>query len=125
MADPTGTWQVNANGFRAELVISSVDSQGNLSGTVFGDPIVGFWDETSQKIIFARSLNSADPFALQVYTGFHFDANQPLFSAGAAIQPPAPPFQFRMLTGSLETFSPQGGGVASRPTFGWMARMNV
>jgi hypothetical protein len=100
MPNPTGTWQINGNGFRGELVISSVDPQGNLSGTVFGDPIVGFWDETSQKIIFARSLNPADPFALQVYTGFHFDANQPLFPPGGAVQPPTPPFQFRILTGS-------------------------
>jgi hypothetical protein len=82
MSNPTGTWQINANRFRGDLVISSVDAQGNLNGTVLGDPIVGFWDEGSQKITFARSLNSADPFALQVFTGFHFDANQPLFPAG-------------------------------------------
>ena len=124
MANPTGTWQINANGFRGELVISSVDSQGNLSGTVFGDPIVGFWDETSQKIIFARSLNPADPSTLQVYTGFHFDANELLFPVGGTVQPPVPPFPFRMLTGSFEAFA-GGGGVVSRPTYGWMARMNV
>jgi hypothetical protein len=35
MADPTGTWQVNANGFRGELVISTVDALRNLSATFF------------------------------------------------------------------------------------------
>jgi hypothetical protein len=117
-----GTWQINANGWRGELVISSVDSAGNLSGTVFGNPIVGFWNDVSQEITFARSLNSADPFALQVYKGFHFDANQPLFSSSGGA--PTPPFAFRMLTGSFEAFS-AGGGSASRPTYGWMARMEV
>jgi len=124
MSNPTGTWQINANRFRGDLVISSVDAQGNLNGTVLGDPIVGFWDEGSQKITFARSLNSADPFALQVFTCFHFDANQPLFPGGGGVQPPTPPFQFRVLTGSFEAFA-GGGGVASRSTYGWMARMNV
>lgn len=124
MAAPTGTWQINGNGWRGELVITSVDAQGNLSGTVFGDQIQGFWDETSQMITFARSLNPAKPFALQVYTGFHYDANQSLFPAGGAIEPPEPPFQFRMLNGSFEAFA-QNGGVASRTTYGWMARKNV
>ena len=82
MSNPTGTWQINANGHRGDLVISSVDAQGNLSGTVFGDPIVGFWNEGSQKITFARSQNATDPLALQVYTGFHFGANAPLFAGG-------------------------------------------
>jgi hypothetical protein len=121
MSDPTGTWQINGNGWRGELVISS-DPQGNLSGTVFGNPIVGFWDEASQKIIFARSLNPADPFALQVYTGFHFDANQPLF--GGADGPPTAPFDFRVLTGSFEAFA-AAGGAASRSVYGWMARISV
>ena len=124
MPNPTGTWQINANGWRGDLVISSVDAQGNLTGTVLGDPIAGFWDEGSQKITFARSLDSTDPFALQVYTGFHFDANAPLFSGGGGNQPPTPPFQFRILTGSFEAFA-GGGGVASRSTYGWMARMNA
>ena len=130
MANPMGTWQMNANGYRGELVINAVDPQGNLRGTVFGNPIVGFWDETAQKILFVRSTNPADPSEMQVYTGFHFDANQPLFPTGGTVPPPppsfppAPPFQFRMLTSSFEAFAGPGG-VASRRTYGWMARRNV
>jgi hypothetical protein len=125
MANPVGTWQINANGFRGDLVISSVDPQGNLTGTIFGDPVVGFWNETAQKIIFARSTGGGGFAALQIYTGFHFDANQPLFPAGGTVQPPAPPFQFRMLVGSFEALSGGSGGAASRSTFGWMARQNA
>lgn len=124
MANPTGTWQINANGYRGELVISSVDAQGNLSGTIFGDPIVGFWNETAQEIIFARGQNPANPSNVQVYSGVHFDANQPLFPAGGTVQPPTPPFQFRMLTGSFYAFAGTGSSAA-RPTYGWMARRNV
>jgi hypothetical protein len=133
-----GTWQMNANGYRGELVITAVDPQGNLSGTVFGNPLVGFWDETAQKIFFVRNTNPADPSKMQVYTGFHFDANQPLFLEGGTVPPPppfppppfpppfppTPPFQFRMLTGSFEAFAGTGG-VASWRTYGWMARRNV
>jgi hypothetical protein len=124
MANPTGTWQVNGNGFRGELVIAAVDAAGNLNGTIYGDAISGFWDETTQRIFFSRNLNPNDPTALQVFTGYHFDANQSLFPKGPAVSPPAPPFQFRMLTGDFVAFA-GGGGVASRPAYGWMARIDV
>ena len=35
--------------------------QGELQGTLFGKAIVGFWDELSQKVMFVRLLNPADP----------------------------------------------------------------
>jgi hypothetical protein len=46
---PRALWSITANGFMGDLHITSVDNQGNLSGTVFGQSISGFWDEASQK----------------------------------------------------------------------------
>jgi hypothetical protein len=123
MASPIGTWEINANGYRGQLVISSVGLAGTLSGTVFGDPMVGFWDGTAQKITLERRQSSASTYPSQVYTGFHFDANQPLFSNGGGVHGPAAPFQFRVLTGSFEPGLTREG--ATKRTSGWMARMEV
>jgi hypothetical protein len=75
---PRALWSITANGFMGDLHITSVDNQGNLSGTVFGQSISGFWDEASQKITFMRIINPADPSTFQIYTGFLFrDQNRP------------------------------------------------
>jgi len=46
---PIGTYNLNANGSVGQLVISS--SGTGFTGTAFGNPIVGFFDETSQAFI--------------------------------------------------------------------------
>ncbi len=115
MALVTGTWTINANGFIGELTIASVDAQGNLTGTVFGNQILGFWDEPSQKITFLRVINPADPSTLQIYTGY-------LFSGGENLNPEGNvPFY---LTGSFEAFAGTGG-VAHRVLYGWYARVGL
>src|SRR5438105_146312 len=76
----TGEWTIDANGFLGQLNIVSIDGAGNLSGTVYGDPIVGFWDDDAKKITFIRVINPLDPLSFQIYTGFFFV--DPLFWAG-------------------------------------------
>jgi hypothetical protein len=51
-----GDWKFNGNGSTGTLKISSIDGNGNVQGSVFGDPIIGFWDEDAQKITFIRDL---------------------------------------------------------------------
>ncbi|MBT9316890.1 hypothetical protein, partial [Leptothoe spongobia] len=50
MSLPIGKWTINGNGFEGTLNIKSVDAKGVLTGTVFSQPIEGFWDDVSQKI---------------------------------------------------------------------------
>jgi hypothetical protein len=108
----TGTWTLNSNGSLGELVIQSVDTTGNLTGSlVIGSgkatTVSGFWDEISQKIAFEAGLGG--------YTGCLFQD------------------QFRMpgLTGSV-VFTLAGSfvvaGVGNTPAqlaFGWYAQIGV
>jgi hypothetical protein len=66
---PTGTWQIYGNEEQGQLVISSVDNQGKLTGTAFGTEITGSYNASSGQIHFARQIkpNLAD---WQVYTGY-------------------------------------------------------
>lgn len=103
---PQGKWAIDGNGFVGELNITSVDAQGNLNGTVFGNDIFGFWDEASKKITFMRIINPRDVTTFQIYTGFLFTDNNA-------------PNHF-VLTGYFEAF--QGtGAVAQRVLYGWFA----
>lgn len=102
-----GQWNVNGNGFTGVLNLLGVDGSGNINGTVFGDPVAGFWDEVSQTITFLRISNPADPSTMQVYTGH-------MFSNGAQ----------RTLAGAFEAF--QGtGAVARRVKYGWFAQIST
>lgn len=106
MAAPIGTWNINANGFSGTLSIQQVDAQGNLSASsVFGNDILGFWDESSQKLTFIRLSNPALPSTFQIYTGY--------------LMPPQPD-TILALAGSFEAF-PGTGGTAQQSLFGWFA----
>ena len=63
-----------------ELDITSIDSNGNLKGTSFGNPIDGFYHSASGQIHFSRMMG-IDRF--QVYNGhksiIRIDANAPYF----------------------------------------------
>ena len=108
---PQGQWAINGNSFEGQLNITSIDANGNLQGTVYGQQISGFWDGTSQKITFMRLTNPSDPSTFQIYTGFLF-RNQ---NGGDMLY---------TLTGFFEAF--QGtGGVAQRVLYGWFAQINV
>jgi hypothetical protein len=121
MALPTGLWQLNGNGFKGDLNIQAVDAQGNLNGTVYGQQILGFWDEGAQKITFMRIINPNDPSTFQIFTGFMYDSNAPLF--GEAGNPPNPQ-NFKILNGFFEAFGGTGA-VAQRVLYGWMARKSI
>jgi spore germination protein YaaH len=105
----TGQWTLNGNGFQGDLTITAADADGTLHGTMYGgQPIIGFWDETAQKITFMKivpppSGQAPDPSTYQVYTGY-------LFSNGTEFT----------LAGSFEAFA-GSGGTASRTVFGWTA----
>ncbi len=109
---PTPTkWTINGNSFVGELNITSVDSQGNLTGTVYGQPITGFWDGVSNKITFIRvPANPSASSQYQIYTGFMFrnNATDPTYT----------------LTGYFEAFSGTGA-TARRVLYGWFAQVRV
>jgi len=109
---PTGTWSINANSFGGQLVINSVDAQGNLTGTVYGQSIVGFWDGVSNKITFIRvPSNPAASSQYQIYTGYLFRN-----SSG--------PDSVYTLTGYFEAFAGTGA-TARRVVYGWYAQIRV
>ena len=115
MSLPTGTWKINGNGFEGNLNIDSVDAKGTLSGNVFGQPIEGFWDEVSQKIIFMRIITPNDPSTFQIYTGYLFQ-NPQRPTPGQDIT--------HTLTGFFEAFAGTGA-VAQRTLYGWMASVVI
>ncbi|MFY9561420.1 MAG: hypothetical protein WAQ52_14400 [Terriglobales bacterium] len=113
----TGNWDIIANGFQGRLNITSVDAQGNLSGTwVEGtqtSQIQGYWDEDGKRITFVRTLGN--PSTFQVFTGYLFDPGATFCQGG----------EFRqMMAGSFEFFS-STGGKAARNVGGWAARFCV
>jgi hypothetical protein len=105
-------WTVNANGHQDTLRFSYT-SQGSVSGFMYGDRIIGFWDHNSQKIIFMRLDNPSDPTSFQIYTGFLFK-DTTTNSLGN-------PLCYQTLSGSFLT--PAGaGGSATRNEYGWYAQ---
>jgi hypothetical protein len=101
-----GAWGIVANGFTGTLQIDSVDFQGNLAGSVFGQPLTGFWDEPSQTITFLRVPPEASGNAsvIQVYRGCLFQQ------------------EVSTLSGTFLAFAGTGG-TASRNEFGWFAQI--
>lgn len=115
MSLPVGKWSVNGNGFEGILNIKSVDKKGVLTGTIFNQPIEGFWDDTSKKITFMRIIAADKPSTLQIYTGYLFQTpNRPA---------PGQDTTFT-LTGSFEAFAGTGA-VAERILYGWLASIEV
>jgi hypothetical protein len=67
---PIGTYNLNANGSVGQLVVSS--SGTGFTGTAFGNPIVGFFDETSQAFRFLLTNSANSPPDLESYAGTLF-----------------------------------------------------
>ena len=103
----TGNWNINANGSHGVLNIIGVDSQGRLNATVYGDQVVGWWDEEDRRITFLRQR---DGQAIQSFSGYTWDE--------------AAAHHIHYLAGSFETYA-GGGGTAARPTYGWFASLAV
>jgi len=104
---PTGSWNVNGNGSVGVLNVTSIDGQGHLTGTIYGNPIQGFWDDTAAKATFLRIINANDPTTLQIFTGY-------LFVNGKT----------STIAGGFEAFA-GSGGVASRAIYGWFAQITT
>lgn len=102
----TGVWNINGNGFTGNLNITAIDAEGNITGDVFGNAIQGFWDRTSQRIMFIRTPD-ADSSYNQVYTGYLFYT---------------PTTGKYTLAGYFEAFTGTGA-TSSRNVFGWYAEV--
>jgi hypothetical protein len=111
MADlPLGQWSITANGFLDVLNLTGVDANGNLSQTctAFGNPIVGVWDASSEKIEFIRVVSS-HPKTHQVYTGYLMDRSAAMHQ------------QF-VFAGSFIAFG-ASGNIPQRTVYGWFAAL--
>lgn len=109
-----GTWSVEGNGYRGELVIQGVDAQGRVSGTIYGQQISGWWDEAAGRLTFLRMGDPADPTSYQAWDGYQWDDLNPQPGENKRSH----------LAGSFETFA-GAGGTAQRPTYGWYAEIEI
>ncbi|HEY0457318.1 MAG TPA: hypothetical protein VGE41_13185, partial [Verrucomicrobiae bacterium] len=94
-------------GYSGQLWIEGIDANGNLLGssTVYGQTIIGFWDDQSWKLTFMRLIDKGNPSSFQIYTGYLMQSQDNGSLAFA---------------GSFEAF--QGSGaVARRVVYGWYA----
>ena len=98
-------WGILANGEIGELAYSA-DAEGRVTGTIFGDQIIGFWDGGAGKLTFARIPKSKQPNSYQFYTGYHFSWSGP----GGTLR--------EGLAGSFDAFA-GSGGTYEQVTFGW------
>jgi hypothetical protein len=121
-----GIWSINANGQVGQLQITEVDDQGNLSGTVFGEQIEGFWDENSQKITFISIHVPQFQFpgfrnTVLIYTGYQF--------SGSIERGSGPPYILGVrsytLTGYFEALPVGGAAAPQRLLYGWVAHIDM
>ena len=104
MSLPTGSWNLDGNGFPGTLTLDSVDNNGNVKGSAYGNAIFGFWDDAAQKLTFMRVIDPSNASSMQLYTGCFFT------SAGTPT-----------LAGTFQAFS-GSGGTPLHQVFGWYAR---
>jgi hypothetical protein len=114
---PTGPWEVVANGTALQLNINSIDTQGNLIGTLVRSDggihqIYGFWSQSARKVTFVRTINNAS--VIQVFTGYLLNRGADFCVVGS------PQFRYT-LAGSFEAFA-STGATRDRTVFGWVAR---
>jgi hypothetical protein len=108
VAPVVGTWRINGNGSRGDLIIRSVDGSGNLgTASAFGQTIFGFWHAPSGMIEFVRVISSTDLNRLQIYTGYLMN---PAAGSGFPVS----------MAGTFKAYR-RSGGSAARSSFGWLA----
>ena len=110
-APPNGIWKLNNNGFVLTLTLK-IDALGYASGFANSDPITGFWDETTGRLMFHRDTGGATitPDKVQIFTGYQFPCNTTP-EGGTGNQ---------CLAGSFEAFKGTGA-VPAKNVFGWVA----
>jgi hypothetical protein len=116
-----GSWTANFGGVPSQLQITGVDAQGNVSGSIAGNPISGFWDEDSQRITLLRAPSPG----FQLFVGYLFTDPINLTGLTGSVH--------FTLTGYVEDFSMQAQAPthigpppsAKRSVFGWYAQIAV
>jgi len=106
-----GDWSIHANGIRGTLRIIEIDELGRVSGTLFDEPITGWWSERARRLAFVREQARADASNERGFEGYAWDER---LDAGAP--------RAYYLAGSYETFG-GGGGAKDRQSFGWFATL--
>jgi hypothetical protein len=102
-------WIIHVNGAQGTLRIREIDELGRVSGSLFDDPIRGWWSERARRLTFVREPTDAGGASEQGFQGYAWDE-----PAGSD----AP--RTYHLAGSFETFG-GGGGAKDRQSFGWFA----
>ena len=99
MSLPLGSYSINADGTTGVLIITSVDASGDVSGSVFGQPITGLYQEDSDELNFLRIM-AADISQFQTYDGrfyaFSTATNEVTYTLAGTFQvfPSAGPVSF-------------------------------
>jgi hypothetical protein len=133
---PTGIWDINSNGLPGKLNITSIDSQGNLQGTISLYPynassinqiITGYVDVGSGKVMFIREIGGPTSRDIEVYTGYIFGNVIADCITGTG---PSSCFDYMQMAGTFESFYHSANGTseligtfpdAHRNAFGWYA----
>jgi hypothetical protein len=108
----TGDWSIHVNGIRGTLQIREIDELGRVSGTLFGDPVSGWWSERARRLTFVRGRSRAGASEAQGFEGYAWDERADVGGPRAY-----------HLAGSYETFG-GGGGAKDRQSFGWFATLS-
>ncbi|MBV8523699.1 MAG: hypothetical protein JOY71_16515 [Acetobacteraceae bacterium] len=97
-----GTYTIDGNGFLGSLTLQ-IDGQGNVTGSVYSQPIFGFYDAGSRHLIFERVISQTDLTQNQIFDGYIWTIqNDPnCVEAGGT-------FQFFSGTGGNAVFNRQG-----------------
>jgi len=103
------TWSINANDFIGTLAITRMDRAGRFSGTVFGNQMHGFFDQSTQQISFIRIIDPNNPQATQTFSGVVFFGRD--FGGQSRVN---------AMAGTFFAFS-GGGGTPNRHQAGWYA----
>jgi hypothetical protein len=126
---PTGEYNIQSNGLHGSLNITSLDSEGNINGTIDLYPwdrppsqIKGYFDEMSGKITFVNPIGQ-QPFDIDVYTGYKFGNIIADCISGTG---PGSCFDYATFAGTFESFSQANqtwleSPDAKRNIFGWYA----
>ena len=91
-------WSIIGNGFRGTLLLG-VDERGLVRGTMFGDPVHGFWHAAAQRLTLYRMCVASMVDSIQIYTGYRFEGG---------------------MAGTFEAFA-TSGATPERSVFGWYA----
>jgi len=109
-----GTWKINANGYKGELVIELGGTSGDLTqitGTLYDQKIVGHYDARRLRLNFLRMISPKDPTSYQWFTGYLFWKHENTKKG-------------HVMAGTFGSFGP-GGTVNEMLEAGWVAERSA